>query len=182
MGVHQYLTMSILAHQPTLDKYILYSNIKEKIIGKMKKEILMLLFIAFSGSTFAQDTLRISAGLTLVPQGAIDLTNINGFKSYTNIFSGLTVSKGRWFNTTFYSFTFNQLGTAFGFNHNKYLVSYVVYAKTTTKSKSDYLGFGLGTPLAKGRATGFIETGSSTYKYTPGLYIGMFIPFNTKLR
>lgn len=94
MGVHQYLTMFILAHQPILDKYILYSNIKEKNM-KMKKEILMLLFIVFSENTFAQDTLRVSAGLTFVPQGAIDLTNINGFKSYTNVFSGLTVSKGK---------------------------------------------------------------------------------------
>ncbi len=158
----------------------------------MKKfiAILTVLLCFFSQKAMSQipqkDTIKkdpwiIEAGFTLVPQGSMSLETPGKFTTYTNVFGGITTIKGKWFNTTFYSMTFNQIGTAIGYNFNPDLLMYIVGCKTTIADKN-YLGIGIGTPLANGRATGFVEVGSGTKKWAPGLYVGMFIPFTRKIK
>ncbi len=128
-----------------------------------------------------KDTLKIRVGFTLVPQGSMSLENPGKFTTYTNVFGGVTTIKGKWFNTTFYSMTFNQVGTAVGYYFTPDFLMYIVGCKTTIVNK-DYVGLGVGTPLANGRATGFAEFGSGTKNFKPGLYVGMFIPFTRKIK
>lgn len=128
-----------------------------------------------------KDTLHVKVGFTLVPSGSMSLEKPGEFSTSTNIFGGVTTIKGKWFNTTFYSMTFNQVGTAFGYNFTPDLLMYIVGCKTTIVDK-DYIGVGIGTPLANGRATGFMEIGSGTKNFKPGLYVGMFIPFTRQIK
>jgi hypothetical protein len=150
--------------------------------NRLKIILMLITALTISAKTFAQDSLRVKAGLTLVPVATINPKNISGFNAYQNMLVGITTIKKKWFNTTFYSVSFNQYGTAIGYSPNKLLTGYLVYARTTTKSKTDYAGIGFGTPLANGRATGFVEFGSNTYTWSPACYIGMFIPFTVNLR
>lgn len=157
----------------------------------MKKTttILIVLLCFFSQKAISQihqkDTTKnpwiIKAGLTLVPQGSMSLENPDKFNAFWNLFGGVTLIKGDFFNTTFYSMAFNQIGTAVGYNFNPDLLMYAVGCKTTI-ANTDYVGIGMGTPLANGQATGFIEVGSGTKDFKPSLYIGMFIPFTRQIK
>jgi hypothetical protein len=156
-------------------------------MNTLKLIVAMVLITITTQKINAQDTLgakkiQMEAGFTLVPQGTIDLTKPNGFKFVNNLFAGVTTIYGNWFNTSFYSLSFNSYGTAIGYSPTKNFTAYAVYSKNTTVSKTNYVGLGIGTPLAGERATGFIECGSSTYIWKPGLYMGMFIPFTVKIR
>ncbi len=142
---------------------------------------LTVLLICAYVTSKAQDTtknvskLKIEIGLTFVPQGAMNLKDPGEFNTYSNIFGGIILIKENWFNTSFYSMTFNQVGTAIGYNFIPDLGMYTVATKNTTKS-GGYVGIGLYTPLSK-TVSGFIEVGSNYQKWNPGMYVGMFIPF-----
>ena len=167
----------------SIEYAIMYKN-KPQQMKKFIAISAMIFFVAFSEKATAQnkkDTIQVKVGFTLVPQGSMSLENPGKFTTYTNVFGGVTTIKGKWFNTTFYSMTFNQVGTAFGYYFTPDFLMYIVGCKTTIANK-DYVGLGVGTPLANGRATGFAEVGSGTKNFKPGLYVGMFIPFTRKIK
>lgn len=149
------------------------------------KYIFITLVCLFSGmgTAKAQDSLKVKAGFTLAPQGTVNLDdNPVAFKTFTNLFPQVTISKGKIWAVMFYSFTFNNVGGAIGYNPTPKVAIYVDGNKSTL-SNSKYFGFGVGTPLASGRSTGFIELGtSSSNNWKPALYMGMFIPFTLSLR
>lgn len=148
------------------------------------KKIIFVLLIALNGSAlFAQENkTSISAGFTLAPQAAFNPKSpSDGFKYLINLFPQVTIAKGKLYAVGFYSIAFNNFGAAIGVNPTPKFTSYVVGFKSTMTS-NNYLGAGIGTPLASGRATGFIEFGSSMKNWTPSFYVGMFIPFTVNLR
>ncbi len=144
--------------------------------------IILLLLISTISAKSQTKKLEMRFGLTLVPQGSFDLKKPDASKPLLNLFTGLTTTKGKSFNVMFYSFSFNSYGMAQGYSFTPKFLSYIVATKSTL-IKDEYLGIGFGTPLKDGAATGFIEIGgSSSQKWRPAVYIGMFIPFTFKVR
>lgn len=152
----------------------------------MNSKILVLLTIiscTFANPTNAQDdTLRINAGAMVVPMGWITPNEGDkGFETTVGVFGVAQFIQGNTVITPFFSMTTNSLGAAVYQQLTPNFGMYVVGTKSALRNNG-YAGIGAGTPLAFGRATGFVEYGSSWQTWQPAIYIGAFIPIVRKLR
>lgn len=149
----------------------------------MKKVLLLLvLFISISKINAQKDSVSISAGLMFVPQGTISLKNPEkGFSTFAAGFLVAQISYKKTTYTPFYNMTGNATGIAIYQSFTNNFGSYVVGTKSILK-EGGYVGIGLGTPVAAGRATFFVECGSPWNTWDPGIYIGAFIPLTKKLK
>ena len=158
-----------------------YTKTTTKMNGKA---LLLLTTLACTFGTVASaqnDTLHINVGAMLAPSGSISPEEVEkGFEASIGIFGVAQFTKGNTAVTSFYSLTANSLGVAIYQQFTPDFGAYVVGTKSILRNNS-YAGLGIGTPLASGRATGFVEYGSSLQTWQPAIYIGAFIPFVRKV-
>lgn len=118
----------------------------------------------------------------LVPNAGISLnSDFNGFQANPSLFGIMSVVKGNTFITPFYSLSANAFGIAILQQVNSSLSLYAVVNNSVLKN-GGYAGSGIGVPVSNGKATAFIEVGSSWNKWSPGFYTGLFIPFTKKIK
>ncbi len=151
----------------------------------MKNYSIIVLLITLSCSLNAQtktkDTVSVSIGLMLTPNGAINFRDSTiKFKTTSGIFLVSQIVYKKTVFTPFYNMTANSVGGAVYYSFVSNFGSYIVGTKNVFQS-GGYLGAGVGTPVASGRATFFVEFGSTWNSWDPGIYVGVFIPFVKKV-
>ena len=149
----------------------------------MKSIILAsLLFFCLSLKLTAQknsgkDSLQKAFGVFLLPNGSLNLKEPkNGFSASSPISIQFTLKKGNYFQSIFYTFNDNSLGTAV-YHKNMYIV-----ATKRIVLPGGYAGIGITKEVANGRALMFCEFGGNWDKFTPGISIGALVPFMFKIR
>lgn len=163
---------------------IILKYIVELKIEKTMKNFFVLLVLTFlSITTFAQkDSLKVAIGFNFAPAGGISLKNAKvGFKQNSSLLFVTSFNKGKWTVLPLYSFLTNSAGAAFVYSFHPKVGNYLFCTKAVLNNGS-YLGYGIFTPVAKGRANAFVEFGSGWHQWDPGLYMGMFIPFTLEVK
>lgn len=146
----------------------------------MNKIFLVTLLVAHLLSTALNaqsDSTQVNIGPMLAPMGwaNLDRPNNEGLGSTIGIFGVAQVIRGNTVFTPYYAINTNAYGAAVYKQIATNFGVYVVGNKSVLRNDG-YTGIGVGTPLAKGHATGFVEVGSSWKTWGPGLYFGVFIP------
>ncbi|MCA9352798.1 hypothetical protein KC901_01300 [Patescibacteria group bacterium] len=149
----------------------------------MKNNFLIIL-ILFTNFVFSQEKGDItepwskSLGIMIAPQGGIDLTRIDdGFSNQSNVFVVANFAKGKNTFTPFYSVT-NSLGMAYS---RSFLENYGMYVVANKKVLADGGYLGIGATRSVGNASVFVEVGSLWNTWSPGFYLGAFIPLTFKI-
>ncbi|MFZ3015827.1 MAG: hypothetical protein WA101_02380 [Minisyncoccia bacterium] len=125
--------------------------------------------------------LKINAGFMLNPQGSISLKDPSGgFKMSIPLFLIFSVGNENLSATPIFSLADNSIG---GFIEYSFINSgiYLVGIKST-KTSGSYLGIGFSIPVSNGKASAFIESGSSWEKWDPYFFMGVSIPFTFKVK
>jgi hypothetical protein len=152
-------------------------------------------FLAFVSDTKAdspdsnstkKQSLVINAGFFLVPQGEIVLTGSeskNLFKAATPLFLSSLAKINKLTLAPFYLLTNNSMGLLMEYQAYEKLGCFLIVSKSTLVNGGK-IGYALTTPLAGGKATGFIEVGHpwSGRDWKKSLSIGVIIPFVTVLK
>ncbi len=152
----------------------------------MNKIFLVTLLVAHLLSTALNaqtDSTKVNLGAMMVPMGWVNLDQPNdeGLGSTIGIFGVAQVIRGNTVFTPYYAINTNAYGAAVYQQIMRNFGVYVVGNKSALRNNG-YVGIGVGTPLAKGHATGFVEVGSSWKTWGAGLYFGAFIPIVTRVR
>lgn len=143
----------------------------------MKHILTFVMLVLITNINAQHDTAVVKAGVMLVPMGWINLNqpNDDGLSSTLGIFGVAQVISGNTVITPYYAINTNAYGAALYQQLTPDFGVYVVGNKSSMRNDG-YAGIGIGTPLAKGNATGFVELGSSWKTWQPGIYFGVFIP------
>lgn len=147
----------------------------------MKNRILFTIVLIFSSTLlFSQENEKRwsrSLGVMLVPQGGIDLTNLEeGFSNQPNMLFLANFTKGDDTFIPFYTVS-NSIGMAYSRSFSEDYGIYIV----ANKKVLDLGGYaGIGGTKTIGKSSIFVELGSSWNTWSPGLSIGAFIPLTFK--
>ncbi|MCA9351484.1 hypothetical protein KC929_01760 [Patescibacteria group bacterium] len=149
------------------------------------KKFLIVAALLFSVLCFSQvenvqeKPWSFSTGIILAPQAGLDLKESkNGVTNQTNLFATVSASKGNSTLVGFYSVK-NSIGLVYLGPIKGDFGWYGVALKGVVEN-FNYAGIG-GT-YSLGKNSIFIEFGSSLDAFTPGIYVGVFIPFTVKLK
>lgn len=140
------------------------------------------LIILASTANAQTDSLKINAGIVIAPQGGISLSEPSkGFQAFMPVLAVVSLTKK---NTTFvpmYNVANNTVGILIAQDFTPKFGGYVIAMKSVL-AKGGYTGVALTTPVANGRANGFVEVGTSWESFSPSIYVGVIIPFKFKVK
>lgn len=151
---------------------------------------LMINYVIFAqDSTATRKALSINLGFMFAPQGSLDLKEPNelfknsetGFKTSTPVFLVASFVKGNTVIVPLYSFTTNSFGAAVMQTVGPKVSVYGVGTKNAL-AEGGYAGAGISTPVMGGYASAFAEFGSTWHQWSPGVYMGAFIPLTFKVK
>lgn len=161
---------------------MLMCHINQTTSAMTKKSLLFLILACSFQNTSAQDTTHVNLGVMVVPMGHISTDEPDqAFGTLLGVFGVAQFIRGNTVVTPYYAMSANVYGAAIYQQLHRDLGIYVVGNKSILRNDG-YAGIGLGTPLASGKATGFIEYGSSWQVWQPAIYIGAFIPIVKQIR
>lgn len=144
--------------------------------------IFAMVLIGFSELSQGQDTLKIRIGFFFVPQGTANLLNAwSTISSITPVFAVTSFNRGKSTVNVMYNITgqkaqvvyARQLSKAFGM----YLLSY-----KNILTSDGYSGIGATRDVLDGKASAFVEFGSSWNNFTPLIFTGVIIPLVFRIK
>jgi hypothetical protein len=144
--------------------------------------IVASIILASTANAQTSDSLKINAGIVIAPQGGISLSGSSkGFQAFIPVLAVVSLTKK---NTTFvpmYNVANNTAGILIAQDFTPKFGGYVIAMKSVL-AKGGYTGVALTTPVANGRANGFVEVGTSWASFSPSIYVGVIIPFKFKVK